>query len=85
MITALKLKIRKASCKIFKTIFRAKKKDVSDVQEVMLHNSQDGYNAFYPYKLLSDKSGLLTSGARHISGHKLPCSRNKVNIFSSRC
>lgn len=39
----------------------------------------------YPYKLLSDNSVLLISGKLHKSGHKLPCSINNVNIFSSIC
>lgn len=42
-------------------------------------------NINYPYKLLSDSSMHLISGKLHKSGHKLPCSINNMNIFSSIC
>lgn len=38
----------------------------------------------YPYNVLSDNSGHLISELQ-ISGHKLGCSMNNVNIFSSTC
>lgn len=35
--------------------------------------------------MLSDNSGHLISDELHISSHRLACSMNKVNIFSSIC
>jgi|APAra0007618257_1042622.scaffolds.fasta_scaffold00730_5 hypothetical protein len=35
------------------------------------------------YKLLSEVSGPLVSGKLHMSGHMLPCSIKRENIFSS--
>ena len=47
--------------------------------------SENLFNANYPYKLLSDVSGLLISAKPQISGHKFPCSMNKANNFSRTC